>query len=292
VRSEAREPPPELEPFVGVPARSGEDRFDGGRGSLRGHVESSSEEPFPRAWRLVIGPSSTLPGRERAVRRTIAFEDGRQDFAVHDLPLGGYDLLAEAEGYQGMVLPVLLERGNEDPFVNLRILPAGYLTGRVLQHGGLPAERLPVTLLGLPEDAARRVHTDAGGVFRFEALPDGAYELLIGDLAAPVLPERRPLRFSAPSMTLPDLELPVLGRIELRVLDSLDRPVEGVRVRGSGTNGGTIEETSDYDGRIRARHLPAGHYRIRLEHPELGERRIAIELGAGEVVEQGVRLGP
>jgi len=133
------------------------------------------------------------------------------------------------------------------------------------------------------------------GIYRFDAVPAGAYELLVGRATAPVMPERRPLRFTAPSMTFPDIQLPPLGELSLRVVDSLERPLEGVEVRGSGRNGGTIERTTDYDGRVIAKHLPPGHYRLRLSLPALGEqydRRIAVDLEAGKVTEAPVRLGP
>ncbi len=294
-RETARSEPPDqrtdLGPFSAGQPASEEERFRGGPGSLRGHVESSSEEPFPLSWKLVIGPSITLPGRERAVSRTLEITDGRQEFSVSDLPLGGYDVRAEAEGFNGLTQPVLLERGSEHPFVELRLVPAGFLEGRILESGGAPAPAVPVTLIAQPDGEARETRTDGNGLFRFELVPDGPHELLIGRLSSPILPERRPLRFSAPSMTLPDLELPLLGRFDLRVIDSLERPVENVRVRGSGTNGGLIDETTDHDGRISARYLPAGHYRIRLEHPQLGSRRVAIELEAGEVEQDSLRLG-
>lgn len=289
-RSEAQPPSDELAPFASAARTADGERFRG-VGSIRGHIEVASEEPFPRRWQLVLAPSTTLPARERALPLTLTYEDGRQDFGVSDLPLGGYDVRAEAEGFNGPVQPVLLERGSEHPFVNLRLIPAGFLEGRIADAGGLPAEGVPVTLLTMPDGGERVTETDAAGVFRFERVTDGPYELLIGRLTSPVLPERRPLRFTAPSMTFPDIQLPPLGGLDLRVVDSLDRPIEGVRVRGSGTKGGLIEETSDADGRISVRHLPPGHYRIRLEHAQLGERRVAVDLEAGEIEEASLRLG-
>jgi hypothetical protein len=283
----------ELAPFE--PSRAPAQKLAGRRGSLRGHVEAAGEEPFPASWRLVLRPSTTVPAREHAESRTIPFEDGRKDFEVADLALGGYDVRAEATGFNGEVLPVLLEPGSEHPFVNLRLVPAGALEGRVLDAVGLPAEGVWMTLLALDGTAAGEAVTDASGVYRFEALPDGAYELLVGRASAPLLPERRPVRFQAPSLTFPDVVLPPMGEIHLRVVDSLERPLEGVQVRGSGTNGGIVEGTTDYDGRLTARHLPAGHFRLRLEHPALGEkyaRRFAVDVVAGQATEAPVRLGP
>lgn len=283
----------ELEPFAS--ARSAPVPVTGKRGSLRGHAEVSGEEPFPRQWRLVLRPSNTLAGREHATTMTLEFDDGRQDFTVPDVPLGGYDVLGEAEGFNGQVLPVALVPGSEQPFINLLMVPAGTLEGRILDGHGLPAEGVTVTLFAVADNAAREEATDAQGVFRFEKLPDGGYDLLVGRASAPLMPERHPVRFLAPHLTFPDLELPLLGEIQVRVVDSLARPLEGVEVRGSGTNGGIVEGRTDYDGRLVTRHLPAGHFRLRLTHPALGEqytRRVAVDVVAGQVAEAPVRLGP
>lgn len=283
----------ELEPFVA--ARADASAFEGRRGSLRGHVEVEGEDPFPRVWRLVVRPSTTLPERERAITRTLVFEAGQRDFVVADLPLGGYDLFAEAEAFNGQVLPVLLEPGAEHPFVNLRMVPAGTLEGFVQDAHERPAEGIPMTLFAVADNHAREALTDASGLYRFEKLPDGAYELLVGRASAPLVPERQPVRFLAPHLTFPDITLPALGEIQLRVVDSLARPLEGVEVRGSGTNGGVIEGKTDFDGRLVARHLPAGHFRMRIRHPafeEQYERRFAVDVVAGEVSEAPVRLGP
>lgn len=283
----------ELDPFA--PARTAAKSFGGEPGSLRGHIAVAGEQPFPAQWQLVLRPSATLPGREHAVTRTLEFADGRQDFEVRDVPLGGYDVSGRAARFNGQVLPVLLEPGNEHPFVNLLLVPAGTLEGRVLDARGEPAEGVAVTLFGTPESIAGEATTDTAGVFRFAELPDGAYELLVGKPTAPLLPERRPVRFMAPHLTFPDIELPLLGEIHVRVVDSLARPLEGVEVRGSGTMGGLVEGRTDFDGRLVVKHLPAGHFRLRLEHPALGEqyaRRIAVDVEAGKIAQAPVRLGP
>jgi hypothetical protein len=277
-----------LEPF----STGRTDLLDGrAKGSLRGHVEVSGEEPFPRVWRLELVPSATLPRRELAETRTLEFVHGEQDFAVSELALAGYDVRAMASGFNGLALPVLLEPGNEHPFVNLRMVPAGSLTGRVLDANGAPAEGIPVTLFGVTDGDQREAVSDARGLYEFVGLPDGAYELLFGKAEAPLIRERRPVRFQAPSLTFPDTELPPLGAIAVRVVDSLARPLEGLLVRGSGTNGGVVEGTTDFDGRLLARHLPAGHFRLRVSRPsspEQREKRFAVEVFAGTTSEAPV----
>jgi hypothetical protein len=283
----------ELDPFASARTRAGE--LAGKLGSLRGHLQVSGEEPFPEHWRLVLRPSLILPGREHAVARTLEFTDGRRDFAVPDVPLGGYDVSAEATRFNGPALSVLLEPGNEHPFVNLILVPAGTLDGRVLDAHGTPAEGVAITLFGASSVVVGEAWTDAGGIFRFEHLPDGPYDLLVGKATSPLLPERRPVRFMAPHLTFPDIELPLLGELHVRVVDSYARPLDGVEVRGSGSNGGLVEGRTDFDGRLVARHLPPGRFRLRLEHPAFAReyaRRVAVDVEAGRVAEAPVRLGP
>jgi len=282
----------ELEPFAAarttpVPA--------GALGTLRGHVEVTGEQDFPQSWRLVLRPSTTMPQRERAVARSLEFADGRKDFEVGEVPLGGYDVSAQAAGFNGPFQPLLLELGNEHPFVNLRLVPCGELEGRVLDAQGLAAEGITLTLVAVADRATLEAVSGADGVFRFPQLSDGAYELQVGKATAPLMPEHHPVRFQAPHLTFPDLTLPVLGELHVRVVDSLERPLEGVEVTGSGTNGGLIQGKTDYDGRLVAKHLPAGRFRLRLAHPALDEkyaRRVAVDVTAGEVAEAPVRLGP
>ena len=152
-----------------------------------------------------------------------------------------------------------------------------------------------MTLFAVEGGARREALSDVFGVYAFEKLPDGAYELLVGKVTAPLMPEHHPVRFQAPHLTFPDLTLPVLGELHVRVVDSLERPLEGVEVTGSGTNGGVLAGKTDYDGRLVARHLPAGRFRLRLSHPALDEkyaRRVAVDVVAGEVAQAPVRLGP
>ena len=188
-----------------------------------------------------------------------------------------------------------LEKGNEHPFLNLRLVPCGVLEGRIVDATGLPAEGIPITLLQEGVSDTREALTDGSGRYRFETLPDGAYDLLVGRPSAPILPERRPVLFAAPRLTFPDVELPPLATLHVRVVDSLARPLEGVEVVGSGTNGGLIDGHTDFNGELTVHHLPAGHFRLRLQHPTLGAayaRRVAVDLVAGETGEAPVRLGP
>lgn len=283
----------ELAPFSAHPGPN--PRFAGKFGSLRGHIDVTGEQPFPNRWRLVARPSRTMPERESAVERSQEFLDARQEFELQNLPLGGYDVWGEADGFNGELLPLLLEPGNEHPYLSLRLIPAGSLEGRVLDAEGLGAAGVTLTLFAVSDNAAREALTDGAGFYRFDALPDGGYEILVGKATAALIAERRPLRFQAPHLTFPDIELPPLGSIRVRVVDSLERPLEGIEIVGSGTNGGIVEGRTDYNGTLVAKHLPAGHFRLRLSHAGIGEqytRRIAVDVVVGQVAQAPVRFGP
>lgn len=283
----------ELAPFDDAP---GPRDTRPGRGSLRGRVDTTDDAPFPLEWTLHVGPSLQLAGAETALERRLEFHDGRREFGIGDLPFGAYDVQATAEGFNGWVQPIVLRAGNEHPYLFLRLTPTGFLEGTLLDPDGSGAGDVLVTLVGASDPSYERVTaTDASGLYRFEGVPDGPYELIVGLRHAPLLERRRPLTFKAPSLTFPPIELPPLGALRVRVIDSRERPLPDVEVRGSGSNGGQVEGLTDHLGGLVVRHLPPGRYRLRLVHPGLGEayeRRTALELTAGEMAESVVRLGP
>ena len=273
------------EPGIGLrPGTPDPRRFEGPAGTIRGHVEVMADVAFPSTWKLILGPSTTLTGRERAVSREIEFTDGCQDFEVKDLPLAGYDVRAVAEGMNGYPVSVLLERRSPEQFINMALSPAGVLEGTVVDENAAPAEDLPLILEALSDGRTRTTITDARGNFRFDGVLDGSYKLHYGHQYSPVR-EPRSLQFTAPFMTLPPDTIPVLAGLWIQVLDVQGNAVEGATVRGTGTGGGYVEGVTDYRGLLLVRHIPAGRLRLRAEHPDFGSRRKAVDLVAGELAE-------
>ena len=266
------------------------DRFRG-RGRLRGTVEVLGGLPAPQEWTLELRPSTTLFGREHAEARSLTFTGDQRDFAVEDLPLGGYDVRARAAGRNGRTLPVLLTRTNDDPYVVLEIAPAGAVEGSVLSADGGPAEGLSVWLASAENGARRETHTDALGSFRFAEVRDGAYRLLLGDPDAPLV-EPKLLRSAAPGMRLPPVNLPPLATLDVFVLDEDGLYLPDARVVGS-SRGGALDGRTDRDGRLHVPHLPPGRVRLRAEHPLDSLRstpRQARELVGGETVRIDLRF--
>jgi hypothetical protein len=264
-------------------------RFEGGRGRIRGYIETSDATPFPREWSLVLEPSRTLAGRDRAERRELFFHAGEQEFAVEDLPLAGYDLVAKAAGLNALPAPVLLERANRDPYVTLQFYPAGFVAGRLLDAAGLAADGVRVTLVDEARGMSSERSTDLSGRFRFDGVLDGEYTLSVGSPIVPLFPAER-LRFHAPSLTLPDRTLPDLGALRITLVDAEGRALPGALLRGAGPPGGEFEATTDALGEALVRYLPPGHYRVTAEDELLGHTRRATTLKAKEQGELTLRF--
>ena len=65
---------------------------------------------FPETWTLHVGPSPSLIGHDRAETRTLEFHAGEHEFALEDLPLGGYAISARAFGMASVEVHLLLAR--------------------------------------------------------------------------------------------------------------------------------------------------------------------------------------
>ena len=267
------------------------ERFQGPHGRIRGYVEMADDTPFPRIWRLVLEPSTTLVGRERAERRAVEFTAGEQEFVVEGLPLAGYDVRAEADGMNGRRHPVMLDRRSRNPYITLQLYPAGFLTGRLVDAEGLPAEGVDVSLEGTGSGSLWETRSDALGYYRFDRVLDGDYKLSFGRRTSPVLaPEW--IRFSAPTMTFPERKLPPLSELSILVLDAGGYPVFGALVEGSGNAGGYVRSETDVDGRVRAGMLPDGRYRLTVRHETLGRLRKSVDVAAGKTAEILFRFQP
>ena len=161
----------------------------------------------------------------------------------------------------------LIESGRAADRESAQDVLRGLLPAATLDASGIGLDGVPLTLVASSGETQATASSDAGGLFRFERVPDGSYELVVGHASSPILAERRALRFEAPWMDLPDIQLPPLGEFVLEVVDPLEQPIEGVQVRGSGNAGGLIEETTDAAGRIRARARPCASCRRGCSRP-------------------------
>jgi hypothetical protein len=255
--------------------------FDG-RGSIRGLVGVVGGRPLPVAFKVHVGPSTSLQGRERAEARSVDIE-GSGEFAISDLPMGGYDVWVVAPNMNTVRTPVLLSESSADPYVTLLISPTGYLDGFVVCTDGRPARELRVALEARFGEGRLETTTRADGFYRFGSVPDGEFRILFGPLNAPLLPARD-LVFSAPSMRFPRTELPPTADVLFHTTDTSGRALGGVTLTGFGKPAGRIELVSDSDGLAWGHNLQPGRYRLAARNGEglRSSNTIQIELGPGQ----------
>ncbi len=261
-----------------------------GSGSIRGRVSVEEDVSFPETWKVVVRPSLYLRGKERAVEREAEYGGDEREFALSDLPLGGYDLTIEAPGMNSRPLPVLLVRGARDPFVTVRIYPTGFLDGLVLGEDGSLAPNLLVTLERIATRKRTTTRTGPTGAYLFEDVPDGEYRIYFGPPEAPLLPFDE-LSFRAPSMNFPLREIPPTASLQIYSVDLSGKRVGGVKVQGFGSEGGRIRGTTDERGLLMVRYLPPGHFNLSARDGEgrRGKMVVDIELGPTQELNVAVR---
>ncbi len=247
-----------------------------GTGRIRGELQvHGNAELGP--WTLHLVPSLGMRGIEGATRRTLKFDAGVLKFELSDLPLAAFDLIPEAEGFNGRRVPVLLSPTRGEVAVVLGLFEAGSLGGRVVDTQRQPLTGLLIVLVPAMGTRRLELQTDALGGFLFPSVPDGDWTLHFGSeqlgVADPV-----PLTMEAPGRTLPTFEVPRMGRAEVLVRDARGNPLPDIRVRGFGPTGGLIDGRTDGEGRLWAHFLPLGRYTVRAAMPDVGRGITEFEL--------------
>lgn len=261
------------------------------RGVLRGDIELPSGVELAGPWTVRLERSHVLRGAEIAVPRQLERPADARDFRFDDLPLAGYDVVVESDGFFSRRLPVLLVEGAADVYVVVAVERTGWVEGRVLDEDGGLVEDLEVALVQEGATARRTTRTRADGTFRIDGLVDGRYVLSLGNADVPYAEPVR-LAFDAPSLDVGTLTVPKLHVLVVRVVDQTGRAVAGARVRGLGSAGGVVDASTDARGELRVPLLVAGEYRLRAEHDEAG-RVVALEsvsVGGNEPAEITLEL--
>jgi len=286
--------PGERPPLQARPVTPPEVRFSG-TGRIEGYLDLPPGIPVPARWSLVLEPSRVLIGGDRAQPRRVDFERGETEFTLEDVPLGGYELRAEAERMSGTRELLLLARPDaHDVIVRVGLRPAAFVEGLVAGPEGEPVGDLPMELHALAGGEPLQTHTDARGAYLFESVPDGEYRLFAGHPTSP-LAEGLDLAVTPPSLHVPRISVPRLGELVLTVVDALDLPVAEARIEGWGSQGGHVDVTTDALGQARARFLPAGRITLNVsagEGPARRTGRETVELAAGATRKIAIRLAP
>jgi len=278
---------PEVDPLAQISPR----RFEGS-GTLRVRLTARPGVAFPERWTLVVAPSKVLIGGEHASSRRIELSSGEREFVLDDLPLGGYEVRAEAPAMSSAPVLALLARPDEtEADLVLEIYPAGFLAGAVFDEAGVPVEGLEVVLESATDRSRRSATTAHDGRYRFDDVLDGEYSLSAGGPERPLAPPLD-IGFLAPSLHAPAITVPILGALEIRVLDRAGQPVPDARVEGYAHEGGRIDARTDERGDALARFLAPGEYVLFASHPERGQGRARGAVRAGEHAAVELRLGP
>ena len=174
--------------------------------SLSGTVRSDADKtPLGRARVTLVSPALDPP------RAVITAADGTYTF--HKLPAGAYTVSVTRSGYapghfaerrSAPPATVTLARGQMATGVDVSLLPAGVIVGRVLDEDDNPFAGASVDAL-VPRTAGGQTmlvslasaHTDDRGEFRLVGLPAGQYYVSAFDPAfADVGDETGPLRYT------------------------------------------------------------------------------------------------
>lgn len=264
------------------------DQFEG-RGQIAGTIAVPDGQVSPQRWTVELVPSAILTGGNRAEYRRLDFEAGETEFRFEDLPLGGYEILVSTTGLQAPPWQVLLTKGRSDVRVSIGLEPFGRLAGRVIDAHGAPVAEVPVYLKPMPRGTLLEVATDGAGAFLFEDVTDGRWELLVGAVTNPLVPALE-IDYEAPHRTLDPIEIPVLGALEVTVLDDAGTVVAGAQISGYGTTGGMVRVETDQSGRALLRFLPPGLFKLFVTHDFLGSGSQSETIEAGATAAVTVRL--
>ena len=246
--------------------------FDG-RGTIRGRLFMAPGTEVPANWTLTVEPSATLEGRERAVTRVLERKANEVEFRVDDLPQAGYVVRASAPGMNSSAVSVLLARGLEDQYVQLRLSPAGFLDGGITTKRGAPAEGIRVVLESVRTKLRSETESDISGNYLFREVLDGEYRLYFGSPDNPILPVES-ISFRAPSLRFPTRALPHDGELVVTVTDADGNPIANAQIRGWGSEGAAIEATTDDSGQAEFRYLPAGDFKVSATSQQITARRV------------------
>ena len=269
----------ERPPLDQRPSFPAEQRF-AGQGRIQGHLSLPEGTAPPPAWTLVLEPSRALIGGDRARPQRVQFTAGEREFDLPDIPLGGYEIWAEAPGMSGRHEHLLLARPDAQlVYQGVLLRTCAYVEGRVLDRQQRAYSDLAVLLAPLAGGEPLETRCDSSGHYLFESVPDGEYRMLLGFADAP-LGAPRELSVEPPSLHMPLLEVPELFPLELRVSSPEGGAVEGALVRGWCSNGGRLSVVTDGLGTARVAWMPAGRLTLEAllpERPRDGHARIKLE---------------
>lgn len=253
-----------------LPYRNMPRSFDG-QGEISGEVFPAPDQPFPSHWTLRIRPSQFASGKEKAISKDLEFEGAQTTFEVRDLPMASYSIQVTAEGQASRPVEVSLFRieggapgaSKERSHIMLRFEPLSEVRVELRDALQQPVRALPLVLEARATRERWTAQTDALGRATIADVPEGLYQLFVGDAQTPHLPPVD-LKVLRTEPTEWQGELPPTQSITLRVVDHRARVLPDAVVRGHGPV--PIDVRTDQAGEVLLPYLPFGRYQIRGEH--------------------------
>ena len=156
--------------------------------SVAGVVTNSiTGEPVTRAHVTVTCPSS---GPQKGMQGYGALANAKGEFSISPLPFGECWVTAQRIGFvsMGPNERVSLSAGTHKEAIKLKLVPAGAITGRVVNAAGEPCPGVVVLAEGVYPGS---IMADDQGQFRLGGLPPGRYRVKATKETLPFPPEIR-----------------------------------------------------------------------------------------------------
>jgi hypothetical protein len=239
-------------------------------------------------------------------------------FEFPGVPAGTYDLLFDTpapnarpgdQGLRGSYKSQPVELGTNNIAVTINLQPTGTIVGTVYTANGELSRNARLVLIGAAEGQVydhcatgctpealdlhkgktrveREVVTDSLGVYRFVAVPAGAYTL---DVTDPISGGRRVLTFDLPAGIVPrneSVELLPVGAADVIVRTATGQPVVDAIVYLTAQGPEQPVDRTGADGRLTVPNIPRGPYTLRVKHPRypnlpMMDRRVSGTIEAG-----------
>ncbi|MEZ5978298.1 MAG: carboxypeptidase-like regulatory domain-containing protein [Planctomycetota bacterium] len=242
--------------------------------SLGGTLEPVPGAQRPANWTAVLERRDRLGVYRDLAERAMGPDDA--DFRFEGLEPGVYAARAEAPGHVCGRTEVELVRPGHHVYVVLDVAPAAHLAGTVVLPDGNGAPGVACFLLRGTSERLE-VRTDPVGRFRFDEVDPGRWRLALGDAVSPLV---EPIVVDVPrsGADLPDVVLPALFVVRVRLVDFSGAGIPDVRLRGSGSAGGALDAVTDAYGRATAYVARPGRFRIRASDPLHGDISAAFDV--------------
>lgn len=197
----------------------------------------------------------------------LARSDAEGAYTIDRLWPGRYRLVAESRGFRNWQSDTFELRAGERKRIDVELLEAALLAGKVLLPSGEPVEDAWLSLAANSTDrptSQTEMPTDALGQYRIESAEPGAGWLTV--ISSRYRRQSRAVDIG-PGVNEIDFVLET-GSLEIagRVLDDGGQPVARARVRLSGDSI-FREERSGLDGEVRFADLDEGTYRLEVAAP-------------------------